>query len=103
MGADEYAEGLRTINPQLLEILGRSYVIESCITAFRVKQEEMIYRVYITDTLRAIARSGAPRYWDFIKPSKDEGQSDVQAVNEIKDRLRGINDESAELGGDIIA
>lgn len=103
MGADEYGEGLRTVNPQLLEIMGRSYVIECCITAFRVKQEELIYREYVTTMLRGLARSEAPRYMDIIKPSSVDEQNVVEKVNDIKDRMRGINDESAESGGDIIA
>lgn len=53
--------------------------------------------------LRGLARSEAPRYMDIIKPSSVDEQNVVEKVNDIKDRMRGINDESAESGGDIIA
>lgn len=78
-------------------------MIEHCISAFRQKQEERIFRVYVTDCLKALCRSDGARFWDLIKPTKDEGQTEVETVNNIKDRMRGINDESAESGSDIIA
>lgn len=92
MGADEYFEGLKTINLDLLEIMGRRYVIEHCISAFRAKQEEKMFRVYVTDALRALCRSEGTRYWDMIKPNTGNKQ-DEEIVNEIKDKIRSLNDE----------
>lgn len=102
MGADEYFEGIKSVNPQLLEIMGRRYVIESCISALNSKHEEMMFRVYVTDALRALCRSNGARYFDLISRKADTRQ-DAEVVNDIKDKMRGLNDESAELGCDTIA
>lgn len=84
-----------------MEMMGRRYVIDCCISAFRAKQEDLIYRVYVTDLLRALTRADCARYYDLIKPTKDDGQTVVETVNDIKDRLRGLNDEQRnELGSE---
>ena len=98
MGADGYFEGLKTINVQLAEIMGRRYVIDHCISAFRQSQEEKLFRVYVTDCLRAAIRSDGARYWDLIKPQTDT-RTDVEIVNSIKDKMRRLMNEPTELGG----
>lgn len=93
MGADEYFEGLKTINLDLLEIMGRRYVIEHCISAFRAKQEEKLYRVYVTDALCALCGSNGMRYWEMIQPKTDDSRQDEEIINGIKDKIRSLNDE----------
>ena len=38
-----------------MELLGSGYVIDHCISAFLQRQDEKLYRFYVTDALKAIA------------------------------------------------
>lgn len=66
MGADEYQSLIHTIRLDLLEIFGSGYVIDHCISAFSLKQdqlrreqEEKVYRNYIADCLKVITENTA--------------------------------------------
>jgi len=39
--------------------MGRGYAVECCMAAFRRKQEERLYRAYVTDALKYIAENSA--------------------------------------------
>ena len=83
----------------MLELLGRGYVIEHCISSFKNKTHEEMYRVYITDSIQAItnmyhkAHGGngeavVKRYYDIIHPSepkKEETADDI--IDRIKKKL----------------
>lgn len=74
-----------------MEIFGRGYIIEHCISAFKISQEEKAYKIYLTDVLRAQLRTDSiPRYADLIS-SVDHSEKDADP-EEIKDRIKnGIN------------
>lgn len=38
-----------------MELFGKGYVIDHCIAFFRTRQEERLYRAYITDILKVTA------------------------------------------------
>ncbi len=59
MGADEYFDLIKDINPIVLSYMGRGYVIDYCVSALKKKREDFLYRVYITDALKAIADNTA--------------------------------------------
>lgn len=73
-------------------------MIDYCVSAFFKRQEEKIYRVYITDALKAICENTAnfaggsvikSRYYDLIdRPHKqEEEKSDEEKAQEIIDRI----------------
>lgn len=76
-------------------MLGRGYVIESCISLFKNKREEKIYKWYITDALMTIANNTAriaggnemiQRYVDLINPPKKDEREDM-TVDEFVDSI----------------
>ena len=70
----------------MLEIFGRGYVIEHCISSFKKYNEEMTYRVYVTDLLKALSRQESiPRYYDLVKRD-DKPKKDAK---EVKEKIRG--------------
>ena len=70
----------------MLEIFGRGYVIEHCISSFQKQNEVLTYRVYVTDLLRAMSRQeGIPRYYDLIKKDKEPKKD----AKEVKEKIRG--------------
>lgn len=38
-----------------MELFGRGYVIDHCIAFFKNRQEERLYKAYVTDVLRTLA------------------------------------------------
>ena len=70
----------------MLELFGRGYVIEHCISSFKKNNEEMTYRVYVTDLLRYLTGDNKiRRYYDLVKPDKAP-QKDAK---EVKAKIRG--------------
>jgi hypothetical protein len=41
----------------LLELYGKGYVIEHCISLFSERQKEKTYRIYVTDCLKVISEN----------------------------------------------
>ena len=75
-----------------MEIFGRGYIIEHCISAFKVSQEEKLYKVYMSDLLRAQFKDNSiPRYYDLISSLERPIEKEPDP-EEIKDRIKnGIN------------
>lgn len=77
----------------MLEIIGRGYVIQHCISLFKKHQEELSYRFYETELLRGIAKSLGLNvdmtYRDIIEPKKEEKRTASEIVSNIKNRLNG--------------
>ena len=85
MGSDEYFRFSESIRLDLLEIFGRGYVIEHCISSFQKHKEEMTYRVYVTDLLRYMSgNNDVERYYDLIKVDKKPQKN----AKEVKDKIR---------------
>lgn len=54
----------------MLDLLGKGYVIDHCISLFKNKQKDEIYRMYVTDALYSICNMTGKRYGatsDIIK------------------------------------
>lgn len=123
MGADEYFECIKDINIFLLSNMERSYVIDYCVAALKKKREELLYRVYITDCLRAIAENTAHyvgteglvkagmtmqgRYIDIAKenkvtkadkPKKEKTKTADEVVETIKNKLKKLGSKSSGKG-----
>ena len=106
-GAVGYAEAIENISIQHLELLGRGYVIEHCVSFFRKKNEELAYRIYVTDALKAIAENTQKmfggsfmqkRFAEIIRP-KDTAEDIEDADIKAKDIIERIKAKAEKLGG----
>ncbi len=104
MGAEAWFDALEDIRLDLLNIYGRRYVIEHCVSAIRRKNEakDELFKIYITDMLKGIAETviystydqkvELPRYADTIKeikepPKKKKPQSADEIIFNIRKRI----------------
>lgn len=82
------------INFDLIEVLGKGYIVDHCIALYNSRMEERTYRIYVTDLLMGIFNrltpSGAEplttRYADcleYAKPKKKEKTGDEIAAEII--------------------
>jgi len=78
------------INVGLIDILGKGYIVESCISLFQKRMEEKLYRVYTTDVLLGIFNRLLPqgnvikeRYYDMITPAKTSEKSGDEIALEV--------------------
>lgn len=83
----------------MLELMGRGYVIEHCISTFNNIQELKMYRIYSTEMLRVIARTqGAEvtvKYADLIEREyKQEEQDPDEIVSKIRGKLAKVRGET---------
>lgn len=79
----------------MLDLFGSGYVIDHCISVFSTKQEEMLYRIYLTDALKVISENTAKmvqegkylpkRYADLIE--KKNRKEDERTGDEIADEV----------------
>lgn len=79
-----------------MELFGRSYVIDHCVAEIKKENELEVYRVYITDCLRLIAKNVAPiahgeyigkRYAEIIHPKPEETRTAEEIIDSIKQKL----------------
>ena len=78
-------------------------MIEHCVAFFQKKQKDELYRIYITDSLKAIAETlgktyggSSPKYRyieyfpvdeSMAKMAKDETRTSQEIIGNIKDKL----------------
>lgn len=85
----------------LLDLFGRGYVIEHCISHLKQISKDEAYRIYITDALKAIADNTGKlvkdgvgmrkRFSDFISESADESDKDAEKeAQKIKDHMKNV-------------
>lgn len=92
----------------MLELYGRGYVIEHCLSEYKKRSEEKLYRIYVTDTLKAIAENTthfagldgmvdygttmSQRWIDVLEPHEEIEESDDRSceeqVHDIWERIR---------------
>ena len=124
MGAEQYFDCIRDINPNILSLYERGYVIDYCVSALKKKREEFIYRTYITDALQAIAANTAhyvgasglveagmtmrSRYADIIntmndrhsgkdkKKEKEETRTADDVISNLKNKLKRLGSKKGE-------
>ena len=58
-GAEGYRRGCASIRLELLDLLGREYVIEHCVQVLKDVAEERRYRAYVTDALMVLTENTA--------------------------------------------
>ena len=85
----------------LLDLFGRGYVIEHCITSFKNKAQMEMYRIYITDSMQTLANmynkahggtgeAIQKRFYDLIHPPKvKEEETAENIIDRIKKKLGG--------------
>lgn len=82
----------------MLELFGRGYVVEHCVSASNAVQRENDYRVFVTEALRGIGRSCGvdikPSYIDILNSyTKDRAERSAEdIISNIKhkaDNIRG--------------
>lgn len=80
----------------MLELMGRGYVIEHCISTFNNIQESKIYRMYVSEMLRALARRNgidiSVKYSDLIERKQEvrEPESSAEVIDRIKTKLEKV-------------
>ena len=75
-------------------------MIDHCISAFLKRQDEKIYRIYVTDALKAMVENTSrfaggtvikTRYCDLVdRTPKKETESAEQIVDRIRNGLKSI-------------
>ena len=67
--------------------MGSGYVVDHCISAFRLKQERMRFEYYITDVGAALinmwAKDKYPRYYDLVNPKQVDNRSGDEIAADI--------------------
>ncbi len=80
------------INTGLLEIIGRGYVIEHCISLFNKKIREERYKVYVSDTLKLINDNLAKavggnvikaRYAELLDKKKEDTRTGDEVARDV--------------------
>lgn len=80
------------LSVELLELVGKGYVIDHCISLFNKQAREEAYRTYIADTLKALNDNFAKifggsyyqtRYIDAIKQEKEPEKSGDEIARDI--------------------
>ena len=61
-------------------------MIDHCVSAFLKSQKDELYRMYVTDALKAIGNLNI-RYADYFKPQETRTADEI--VNGIKKKLGG--------------
>ena len=82
----------------MLELLGRGYVIEHCVSVTNNTRKEEIYRMYVTESLRIISsgvgREITVKYTDIIERCTSRGKAEEtrtpeEIIDNIRKKLRG--------------
>lgn len=82
-----------------MELFGSGYVIDHCISAYNLYTEDKIYKMYVTDVLRA--GRDIPRWIDLIEQSY--GDENKETAEEIVSRLsEGLDKLGGEEDGDAV-
>lgn len=82
------------LNTDLIEIIGKGYIVDHCIALYNRRMEEQAFRIYVTDLLRGLYNCFTPadaepltaRYadcLDYAKPKKKEKTGDEIAAEII--------------------
>ena len=98
MGADGFAECLDTIRIDLMDILGKGYIIQHCVAFLKNKAVYKAYQICVTDALKVIAENTAHanggltlnmRFADVISDEQPEERTEEEIINNLKEKLRG--------------
>lgn len=77
-------------------------MIEHCISSYRKRQENLLYRVYLTDGLKILVEGKRcdefPRYLEMITPETDSEEQEKSAEEQAEEIKRRINNTFENLG-----
>ena len=82
----------------MLELFGRGYVIEHCVSVTNNTRKEEIYRTYVTESLRIISsgvgREITVKYADIVERCASHGKAEEtrtpeEIIDNIRKKLRG--------------
>lgn len=100
MGGDNYFELTLGMRLEMVEALGRGYVVDYCITSLRNRNREKAFRIYVTDALKYIAENTAKfcggtymnnRFADLMAPPKKMPKS-ADIIAKIRKKMGGVVD-----------
>ena len=69
-------------------MLGSGYIIEHCVSAFNKLQEEKIYRIYVTDTLKSLSGANV-RWYDLIDRTPRDERTFEEITKDVWSRIMG--------------
>ena len=82
----------------MLDLFGRDYVIEHCISEINSRYKEELYRQYVTDTLRACAKGLGTEFNisyrelmdSIVKTAPEDDRSADDIISTIKKKAEAI-------------
>ena len=94
----------------MLELMGRHYVIDHCLHQLKKLSEEKVFRIYLTDALKALTENTGRLVKDGVKMStrfcdlieeKEEQSPEEKASDEIKAQeiISMMRERLSKLGG----
>lgn len=66
-------------------------MLDFCVNEYNKKQEELVYKIYITDSIRAYLDIDV-RFYDLISREPKEERSADEIINSLKDGLSNLGD-----------
>lgn len=95
---------MTTIRLDMLELIGRGYAIEHCVSFFRRDNERLMFQSYLADAMRMITYNtsgkGAgvieKRYYDMVQSvrkkgkQKEDTRTQEEIVQRISDKIRRL-------------
>lgn len=113
MGSECYLKCIENINLELLDLFGIDYLIDHVLIEIKKRNKDKVYKIYISDALRAIANNTAQialkkqsyillekRWIDIIdyknktnEQPEDDPRSCDEIVSDMWKRIRGKGEE----------
>jgi hypothetical protein len=94
----------------MLNILGKSYIIDNYVAFFLSRKEEKEYRTYVTDSLRCLTRNTANkegdltinlRFYDLAYDSKDSSKKEeIENQKDANEIVLNLKEKLKKLGGE---
>lgn len=86
----------------MLELIGRGYAIEHCVSFFNKKREEQRFKYYLTDAIRILTYNTSmkargvmeKRYCDLINRTsqKEDNRTAEDVIKNISDKLKKMSE-----------
>lgn len=91
----------------MLDLIGKTHIIDNVIAYKKSKDKEEIYKTYITDCLQYVVQKlgakNVKRWYDVIHPAKKDSRTPQEIANEIilKSGIKVVRkDERINANGD---
>lgn len=72
-------------------MFGKDYVFQHIIQTIKQEQKELLYRVYVTDTLRCISmgigKYPEKRFAELLNPQSEETRTPEEIIENIRSKL----------------